>query len=372
MMRIFLDAKLMPYNKNYEKHLLEQLKWIDGKITATTNANQINSDRFLYDLRSSVSQHYWNDMLRRLTFDVLVPKMLKCGNEVRALQMANMACNRMTIHMNSTSKLWCSRHGKTATKIKYWRGRKYRVAYMPNNAWDYSNHFFALIDTIGVKHAIGYRNSIGNNGQGDELTAFLNKNSYTYSAYINDIIGTKLLRDMRYEEALAYLEKVPASYGKHQNVRMWHYPFSLKRVAALQVPCFKLGFAREMCKLEKLMGETDNPNLKAQYLFKYAVGMHNSFNRSWQLTQYLSGEHYSAPHLNSDWPEEKHTKDMHKRARRLITKACSMATDREVAAELHYKLCHFKTVAQRYGDTRLGILVKGNCDKLIDYSTIKD
>lgn len=35
--------------------------------------------------------------------------------------------------------------------------------------------------------------------------------------------------------------------------------------------------------------------------------------------------------------------------------------------EIHYRLCHFRTVAQKYPDTAKGRLVRGECDKWVDY-----
>jgi hypothetical protein len=51
----------------------------------------------------------------------------------------------------------------------------------------------------------------------------------------------------------------------------------------------------------------------------------------------------------------------------MIASASSMATDDEVAAEIQYQLCNFKTVAEKYPNTHKGELVRGKCDKLYDY-----
>ena len=50
-----------------------------------------------------------------------------------------------------------------------------------------------------------------------------------------------------------------------------------------------------------------------------------------------------------------------------MASASSMATDEEVAAEIQYQMCNFKTVAEKYPNTHKGELVRGKCDKLYDY-----
>jgi hypothetical protein len=51
----------------------------------------------------------------------------------------------------------------------------------------------------------------------------------------------------------------------------------------------------------------------------------------------------------------------------MFASACEKATDKEVAAEINYTLCNFKTIAEKYPNTEKGKLVRGKCDKLYDY-----
>jgi hypothetical protein len=61
----------------------------------------------------------------------------------------------------------------------------------------------------------------------------------------------------------------------------------------------------------------------------------------------------------------------YKRVDELITTACNIVTDREVAAMIQYDLCNFREVATKYYDTQMAKVVWGKCDNLIDYHAEK-
>ena len=58
-------------------------------------------------------------------------------------------------------------------------------------------------------------------------------------------------------------------------------------------------------------------------------------------------------------------------SRQIINDACSIITDDEVGAEIQYTLCNFRTVAMQYPHTKMGQLVKGECDNLYDHHAEK-
>ena len=55
------------------------------------------------------------------------------------------------------------------------------------------------------------------------------------------------------------------------------------------------------------------------------------------------------------------------KAKTMIDLACTMFTDEELAAEVQYSFYNFRTVANKYGNTPKGQLVKGECDNLYDH-----
>ena len=113
---------------------------------------------------------------------------------------------------------------------------------------------------------------------------------------------------------------------------------------------------------------TTDPDRRAKLMYRYAIGLRNSFDRCWGITHYYKGESYWAQvDKKRDWSKADYTKTELKRADELIAAACDIVTDDELAAEIHYELCHFKTVAEMYPNTPQGILVSGNCDNIRDY-----
>ena len=108
-------------------------------------------------------------------------------------------------------------------------------------------------------------------------------------------------------------------------------------------------------------------------MFKYAIGLRNSFDRCWSLTQYYCGESFWGCVIGDkrDWKSDKYTTAAKERSAQYAELACRTATEKEVAANIQYELCNFKTVAEKYPNTEKGLLVRGKCDRLIDYNLIR-
>ena len=73
-----------------------------------------------------------------------------------------------------------------------------------------------------------------------------------------------------------------------------------------------------------------------------------------------------------DWQTDKYTTAAKDYAQKLFNRALTTANDSQLLSEMNYNLCNFKTVAEKYPDTELGILVRGSCDKLVDYKVLFD
>ena len=105
---------------------------------------------------------------------------------------------------------------------------------------------------------------------------------------------------------------------------------------------------------------------------RFAIGIKNSFERCWGLTQYYVGiTYYHQSCKKRDWEKEECTIAAKNRFQNLLEQACSMVTDDETAAEIQYGLCNFETVAKKYPNTTKGELVKGKCDLLYDHHAEK-
>lgn len=338
VMRIYLDAKLQTYNLAYENRLLNQLQWLDQKIidNLTPKVRQQTTDGYYFEYNTSY--YYWNDMLRRIVLAEVCPRMLTARKPIRALQLANMADNRLLQYLNVHS------------------------------VCDYSNSFFELIDSIGLHHAMEYRQRILK--PRNSFERFLNERGYVDMDYINDIVGTQCLRNMHYGDAMIYLRQVSPVFQK-TCLHTWleYAPFSYNRKEVKDVSDFKYRFAREMHSLEQEILLTSEPNRKAELMVSYAVGLQNSFDRCWSLTQYYRGTRfYVQIQEKRDWENEPETIKAKKRSSELLQQAFALFTDRELAAKTLYEFNKFRTVAEKYPETKLGRYVRGHCDNLHDYA----
>ncbi|MBP3325910.1 MAG: hypothetical protein J6L77_05790, partial [Coprococcus sp.] len=359
--RIYLDAKLLPYDSYYENRLFGQLKWLDSKIQSNIDDKVRNETARGYMLFNCESYYYWNDMMRRILLAEVCPRMIKSGKTTRALQLANMADNRLLNIVNRHEI--CDWMDDKVVHSYTMSSYRYSTNFNPH---DYSNSFFEMIDSLGVNEAIRYVERVDK--PQNEFDRFLNNCGYIGSDYLNDIVGTQCLRYMRYQEALEYLGKVSESYKTHHNVYMAYDPFSAEPKAIKMKTDFRYDFAREMYSLERGINLTTEPNRKALLMVKYAIGIRNSFDWCWGLTQYYRGTSYWGQVCEKrDWENDENTKAAIGKVEELINLACDIVTDDETGANIQYMLCNFKTVARNYPNTEKGQLVRGKCDNLYDY-----
>ena len=366
--RIYLDAKLSVYDSAYEKKLFKQLKWLDSKIINNIDDNVREHTAWGFYLKRGISYYYWNDMMRRIVLGEVSPRMMKAGKTTRAIQLANMADNRLIQFVNKRQDYYCTKvNGEFQWGTKNYTLSEYRYDPDMHNMHDYSNNFFGLIDSVGVNEVSRYMQNL--NAPKSEFDHFLNARGYTESDYLNDIAGTQCLREMRYGEAAEYLAKVSSAYNSgHLNVVMQYNPFSTKKETMDKKSNTRYEFARKMHDLEQKINSSTDPNEKAKLMLRFATGMRNSFDRCWPLTQYYAGVLFWGSVCDKrDWERDKYTTAAISHSKQIIASACNTATDKEVAAEINYELCNFKTIAEKYPDTQKGKLVRGKCDKLYDY-----
>ena len=201
-----------------------------------------------------------------------------------------------------------------------------------------------------------------------EFQRFLNAHSYIEGDYLNELVGTHCLREMRYAEAERYLSKVSASYFTRTNVYREGYlnrdPFSVKQRRWNHGTDAKLQFARRMNQLEKAIASATDPNQKAMLMIDLGVGIRNSFDYCWALTYYRNGWVYD---FGTDWTENDLTHQAEKRVERLFSQAMNAFTDDEYAAQAQMLFCNYKTIAERYPETLAADIVRGHCDQLVDY-----
>lgn len=365
ILRIYLDAKLLPCSAAYEQRLFSQLQWLDQKIKDNIDERVVKETADGYYLNANISYYYWNDMLRKIVLSTIVPKYIARGNYVRAIQLANMADNRLynLVDKQSYYAKGVGQEAKTGTMSEYRKNARWNYS-------DYSNSLFALIDTIGVDRVIAYTKRLKH--PQTSFDSFLNARGYVSLDYFNDIIGTQCLREMRYAEAVVYLGKVPSAFqytlNTYRDGYMKRDPFNVdSQVFIHDNSDYKFNFAREMLSLERIVSQTTDPNRKAQMLIRYAVGIRNSMDRCWALTQYYRGTSFWGSCDKIDWTETISWKQAQRRSDKLLKDAFAMFTDDECAAHTHYQLLHCHTVVEKYPDTKAAEIIRGVCDNYCDY-----
>ena len=378
VLRIYLDAKTQAYDSAYEQKLFGQLRWLDDKIknNITPEVRDITVKGYGYQ-NINKSYYYWNDMMRRVLLSVVCPRMIEQGKQTRALQLANMADNRLLGLVNAIETYGLTYKDKEAGSISTGGGKlveiplnTFRRSTTQFNDLDYSNNFFHLIDSIGLKHTIAYHDRV--KAPKSDFDSFLNERGYVDEDYLLDIVGTQCLRNMRYADAEQYLGSIAPSFYGHLNVCQTHKPFALDyNEREYNDTDFRYQFAKEMNALERKIATVDNPNVKAQAMVCFAIGLRNSFDWCWSLTQYFRGECVSFYNEPKQWLNGEEMKAAYKRVDELIATACDIVTDRELAAKIQYDFCNYREVATKYYDTTFAKEVWGKCDNLIDYHTEK-
>lgn len=346
VMRIYIDAQISTYDKAYEQKLFAQLRWMQGMIENHLDETIVKGFRF-WQLTGSFSYYYWNDAMRCVLLGTVCPRWVEQGSTTLALQLANYASYTMLNEV--PSKLYKCRNHE-------W-----------GNSYDYCSHFAEMADSLSADALIAYTDIALK--PKTELQRFLNVHSFIDSDYLNELIGTHCLREMRYADAEHYLSKVASDYFVRTNVFGEGYlnrdPFSVEPSKWSHGLEAKLFFARKMHRLEQDMASTSDPNLKAMMMLDYGLGLRNSFDYCWALTQY--GRGWVGGSISFYWEDATLTQQALQRADRLLSKALNTFTNDEFAAQAQLRFCNFKTVKERYSNTLAWQRIQGRCDTYKDY-----
>lgn len=119
-----------------------------------------------------------------------------------------------------------------------------------------------------------------------------------------------------------------------------------------------------MNQLECDIAVATDPNQKAMLMLDFGIGLRNSFDYCWALTQYRWGWEY---YFGTDWKEVDLTQHALQRADRFFSKALNTFTDDEYAAQAQLHLCNYKTVCEKYPESLAAEIVRGHCERYVDY-----
>lgn len=350
VMRMYIDAQICDYNKAYERKLFEQLTWLQQQVEDNLTDKVCQTAAELNHLSWNFSFYYWNDAMRCILLGTVCPKMLEQGNVVMALQLANMA---------DYTLLNC-----TGGSMEQYRSS------CEFNCYDYSNNFAAMMDTLTADQLEEYVRVVER--PKSDFDRFINAHAYADMDFLNEILGTHYIREMRYAEAKKTLSKVSYAFARQTNVYKEHLldydPFSYRCVNWEHAMDAKYQFASMMNQCEEEMTQSDNPNRKAQAMIKLAMGIFNSslYGHSFALSFYQSGSVYS-PSDYGEYKQLEQTELMCERAKELRQQAMRMITDDELAAQTQYEFGNLYTVTSWYPETQTAQYVRAHCDRYCDY-----
>ncbi len=346
---IFLETKLLPFNNNYERKLLANLQWLDQEVVKELRLHQkdIESDLYLFawETKYNHSRYYPYDMMRRIILVEAVPRYLQQGNTTRALQLANVASNRPYRLFPQVADTM-------------------RTSTTKSNEIDFSNDFFNLTDTLSAQQIVEYAQRLQH--PRDEFDRFTQARSYTNRDYLNDIIGTKFLRETNYPKAVEYLKEVPSEYQYRLNTYkcgyMHYSPFEYHFGHLVGIPDYKYEFARQMTSLEEGIEHTSDLNRRGRLLVLYARGMHNSVNHCWALTGY--GKSWNHEDTNSQ--------EIIARAKQLKEQGLALVTNPEIKAQLLWE-CGYANIylLKEFPKTATAQYIRTHCDTANDYKRKK-
>lgn len=274
----YLSAKTQRWGEEYKRIFLRELQWLDTRIVAQSVS--VN----LWNIKCNISFCYVHDMMRKVVLEVGVPRCVEEGEVELALLLANYADNRLLLlegqrgkaeHPYGFEKL----DGERYVWIKDWRDSSRYV-----NEFDFSNDYFALLDTMALEKVLSYRQVLNGTG-GGELVCFLRERCYRNADYLNEIIGTRYLRNREYVRACEYFSKVPLDYQERMNVTPY-----LDRDG-------RFGFAVRMLRYQEEM-QSEDAEVREEAMFRYALGRYEAGVENWALTRYewndeLEGEEYA-------------------------------------------------------------------------------
>ena len=170
-LRLLVSTRSKHNTKDYEKYILQELRWLNQKMQ---ESSMVASENDYY----GESENHYTHVYYRVVFHGLLPYYDKLGQ-------------------NFTSVIMLSKMGQD-----------------PEDAMPYycmGSHYVQRLDSMTADEAIAYYALLRRGGD-TELQRYFIDNVKPDANYFNDIIGTKMLREERWKEAIKYMEKVPLAY----------------------------------------------------------------------------------------------------------------------------------------------------------------
>lgn len=353
VLRILIDAQISTYNSAYEHQLLEDLTWLDEKICNNITDEVKETTAGITELKFGYSYYYWNDMMRKVVLGTVVPRMFEAGKAALGMLLANYADNRLMMLVDKVEV-----RTRWDEPVKYLSLNEYRQSGYANY-YDFSNHYFRILDNASLSNLKAYDSLM--RSQSGSLEKFLYQRSYRNDDFLNELIGTKCLREMKYAEALAYLEKVSSKYQARLNTSPYMdlNPFSCTAESYSSVS-YKLDFARKMVDYETQIKICRDSDIVGEAMIMKGLGIRSSFTTCWALTHYSKSEY-------NPWFEDKYTIEKLRKANSIIDQGLKTLKNPELAARYYRNFHKWKTAVRKHPETEVAKEILSSCDNIVDY-----
>lgn len=367
--------------KDYADKLYMDLPWMLEKVYNAEDLWANNGQGFEHSL----------NMLSRTIFKYAFPHYVDAGNH-------NMAAALLNVY----DEVFC-----------YDKDERNKKRKDPNDlgSWEYSTYYFNYLDTTSIENVKDFLEFVKAGGN-TKLEKALVQKGYVSESMINELIGTKYMRVHNYSSAIEYLEKVRPFFWNKQNIteflernpfmENWVYAKDEKGCAYNQYDPAKqyssnpgkLQFCRIMRDLEQKLKSSSDKEENAISSYAYAVGIEQSENWCWALTQYARSDSWfeglystfrnleSLQQEDNGWDYKTSRSYMLQKRYNMIyshlANAESQTGSNELLARCQYMRAaieldrsfagqYYRSLSNRYAGTRFVGNERRHCDLLSDY-----
>ncbi|MBQ9863739.1 MAG: hypothetical protein IJM33_00205 [Bacteroidales bacterium] len=405
--RCYLHARIDSVDDRYEQFLLGELRWLDAELQkeyasldAATQYGLQHIDELTY---SSLYALYTHDAMRKILLekDGACARLAQQGRSVRALQLANMAENRLfAITHNELMPMVRTRLGQFEYAYSWGDFDYYEVNpdslrhaqyvdTLSHNNHDYSNRAFWIADTMTASRLVEYFQRTAGAPR-DEFDRFLADKGYRDTNYWYEIIGTHYLREGDYYNAVRYLRVVSPDFVNNQNIDFEWDPFSYDRQPLRYKWHPKLVYAERMLWLERQMKQERDPDRLGLLMLSYSIALRNAADLCWQYLSYgRTCDDYAywneySEYYEPDWQTWFSPNDMLPNGHAWYdTRECRRQTSAladqwqrqafltirgdEAQAYAYRQLCFFDRIRKHYPHTQVAQSVARHCDTRRQY-----
>ena len=259
----------------WEKYLTKELTWLHATATKEKCYRETEHTHF---------RNHYTDVAEKITRGTLVPRFLEAGQEVTALLLSSYVDELTTTQTVSNRRCTLVQRAPQAVN------------------GDYGNSFFSLLDTISSEGAIAYYGVVAKGG-GTEFEKSLLPLTYANASYVAEAIGTKFMRQFKFENAKNFLKEVDKEQTESMNIKpylaystneaLW-FNRNQKPDPKLQkkAATAKLTFCKEMQKKEKKLENMTRKNKSDAKYAALAYEMATAYTaaspvgKAWALTNY--------------------------------------------------------------------------------------